>query len=118
MADRVTFQFHVDDRAISPARATWYEAAQDAVNNGYAQWAGEDIRWSWSNVGGSIEKVAAHKPKKYELTAWAAVDMRRGKPGDRYVELITLIDTFGLPTKGQPPELPGWKIVKLTGEFE
>jgi hypothetical protein len=36
------YQFQIDGRAFgSPLRETWQEAAQDAVNKGYASW-GDD----------------------------------------------------------------------------
>lgn len=38
----MVFQFQVDGRAAGPIRARWEDAAQDAVNDGYAVWVGDE----------------------------------------------------------------------------
>ena len=33
------YQFRIDGRAAGPVRGEWEDAVQDAVNDGYAEWA-------------------------------------------------------------------------------
>lgn len=50
------YQFQVDNRRAGPIRSTWRDAAQDAVNNGYATWVRDGIRLDDSQ-GASIERI-------------------------------------------------------------
>lgn len=51
------YQFTIDGRAFnSPLRATWREAAQDAVNDGYAQWVSPDEIRLDSEQGAAIAR--------------------------------------------------------------
>lgn len=51
------YQFQVDFRPAAPVRKTWEQAAQDAVNAGYATWQSSDSVRLASNEGASIERL-------------------------------------------------------------
>lgn len=52
------FQFQIDGRRIGPIRDRWVDAAQDAVNAGYASW-GKRHKTVYldDSQGATIEKV-------------------------------------------------------------
>lgn len=53
----IGYQFQIDGRGFgSPVRREWHEAAQDAVNDGYAIWtvAGQEVKL---DEQASIERV-------------------------------------------------------------
>jgi len=51
------YQFFIDGRAASCKRATWLEAAQDAVRAGYGVWVGPSAIKIDSDQGGEIRRV-------------------------------------------------------------
>lgn len=47
------YQFRVDGRPAAPIRKTWQEAAQDAVNAGYAIWGRGNSKIHLSDTAGA-----------------------------------------------------------------
>ncbi|MDF2621803.1 MAG: hypothetical protein K0S00_4462 [Xanthobacteraceae bacterium] len=64
------YQFRVDGRAAgSPARTTWAEAAQDAVNAGYAIWQGRNSIKIDLTAGGEIAQWRRYPATRAALSA-------------------------------------------------
>lgn len=51
------YQFQVDGRPSGPRRNRWIDAAQDAVNDGYATWASEDEIRLEATQGAAIARI-------------------------------------------------------------
>jgi len=55
------WQFQVDGRPAGPVRDSWQQAAQDAVNDGYATWYKGGIAHDSQAAIVKIDKKAEHK---------------------------------------------------------
>lgn len=95
MSNKV-FQFRVDGRAFgSPLRDRWEDAAQDAVNAGYAQWKERGYSITYDPSGGG------------EIMRWTD---RAAYEADQWVERQTAMAV----ARGElPPALPSWSTAKI-----
>lgn len=108
-------------------RHVFFEHAYSHDEEAKARWlkgdAGATRRWTHvAEPDYAIQRItqtlAPPGTPLSEIEAWAAVDTRYGEPGERHVEFVTVTDKFGLPAKGMPPQLPGWKMVRMRGAYE
>ena len=51
------YLFTIDNRPAAPIRKTWEQAAQDAVNAGYATWTNSNEIRLDSTQGAAIERI-------------------------------------------------------------
>lgn len=82
------------------------------------RWTRETVYWSDASEDYVRRTWHPHVSQRVPVRAWAVVDVRSGQPGKRYIESVVMRDTLGLPTKDRPPELPGWRVVEMTGHYD
>lgn len=105
------FQFQVDGRGFgSPLRTLWQDAAQDAVNAGYARWRDNthmEVRLD-SGQGGAIAKVDLRQAVAVHEIATAAATGPKDRHGHpiRNLAISAGVATIAIATGdlfGTPP---------------